>query len=686
MNFKSIFSNPAVLALIFAALFISGCESFGGKINPGDQADLAQLAGKWIRVESNNPSNDFMRITVTGSTGTITDKSGSGFQDGDVKWRNITPSGQETFTYEELGSDYNYYEASITIISQNELRLAVASSGAGNNQKWLRDDGSIVDTTSQELECGISTETTLANTPAAIDYIVPSGCVVDITAKLTIEPGVVIAFEENAGFGVYDAGALYAVGTDQAPIVLKGAQAVSGYWRGVHIETNSINNRLEHVRIEDAGSNYVYCCNDKAALFIKDGKTVLKNSSISNSGAFGLKIGQNAEMPEYQNNTFSGNTEAPVYLPLKAARFLDGTGSSYMGNTVNFIEVYESGVNVNTTVPANDVPYLVEGKVVDVTKPLVLQAGVSVRIKENGGIGVYDEGTLKIEGTSTNPVSIKGFQSNQGYWRGIHIETNSNDNQLHHVQIADAGSEYVYCCNVKASVFLKGGKASIQNATISNGENYGIYANNDAEFSSYSNNTIETHKLQPLYIAVNRVGELDGTGSTYQNNDLNYLGIFNSNMDAQMTWPKANVPYLIEVNTVIDVTEGLTVEAGTEIQFESNAGLGVYDNGYLKAIGTASEKIKFLGLENSAGYWRGIHTETNSGNNVLKQVEIRNAGSNYVYCCNEKAGLIVKDGIMEVSNSYIADNNGCGIFVKSSATLTESGNTFANNTDGHICN
>ncbi|MEZ4851034.1 MAG: hypothetical protein R3B93_20945, partial [Bacteroidia bacterium] len=112
----------------------------------------------------------------------------------------------------------------------------------------------------------------------------------------------------------------------------------------------------------------------------------------------------------------------------------------------------------------------------------------------------------------------------------------------------------------------------------------------------------------------------------------------------------------------------------------------VYDNGTLNAVGTASNKIIFRGKENVKGYWRGIHTETNSNSNEITHAEIANAGSNYVYCCNDIAGLIVKDGKMKVTNSYIHDNDGCGIFVKSGATLEESGNTFANNTDGNICN
>ena len=120
------------------------------------------------------------------------------------------------------------------------------------------------------------------------------------------------------------------------------------------------------------------------------------------------------------------------------------------------------------------------------------------------------------------------------------------------------------------------------------------------------------------------------------------------------------------------------------MEFSESAGLGVYDNGILKAEGTAGNPIIFNGKQNIKGYWRGIHTETPG--NRMSYVTVQHAASNYVYCCNEKAGIIVKDGDLNISNSNILDNDGCGIFVKSGATLTESGNTFSNNTDGHICN
>ncbi len=124
---------------------------------------------------------------------------------------------------------------------------------------------------------------------------------------------------------------------------------------------------------------------------------------------------------------------------------------------------------------------------------------------------------------------------------------------------------------------------------------------------------------------------------------------------------------------------------GVTIAFGENAGLGVYDEGELSVIGTEGDPVIFRGLQDVQGYWRGIHTQTDNSANLLWHVDLRNAGSNYVYCCNEPAGLYVKGGQMRVQDSRITDNGGCGIYYGVSATLVQTGNSFGNNAAGDIC-
>ncbi|MFK7923263.1 MAG: hypothetical protein AB8H47_14970 [Bacteroidia bacterium] len=678
---KSLFWIQAIAL----GLFIAGCDSFGGI---GKTADISKLEGDWIRVESNNPGSDFMTIRMSGTTGTITDKAGSGFVVGDTKWDLITAGDEkDVYPYQELGSDYNYYDAVITLVNEDEISITVGSSGAGNAQKWVRDDGSIVPTVGETLDCNsFGVDRTLTNGPADVDYIVPNGCVLDIKAALTIEPGTVIEFEENAGIGVYDQGTISAVGTTDKPIILRGTQNVSGYWRGIHVETNSISNRLESITIKNAGSNYVYCCNEIASVFLKGGKMAFKDVTITDGENHGIYANSSVQLPTYENVTITTHKAEPLAIAPVLMQYLDGSGSDYSGNDKDFIRVLDGNVDEAISVPANNVPYLFDGRVIDIIEAMTIEAGAELVMNENGGLGVYDSGSLKILGTSSNPVSIRGREAVAGYWRGIHIETTSLNNDFQYVNISDAGSDYVYCCNIKASVFLKGGKLSIANSNISNGSEYGLYANDAAELRSFSSNTITTHNESPLYIAPERAAELDGVESDFTGNTADFIQIFDGAIDNVTNWKKTNVPYLIETTAVIDVKQPLTIEPGTEIVFGAEAGIGIYDQGSINAIGTSSARIVFRGSESSQGYWRGVHVETNSSANEFDYVTVANAGSNYVYCCNDKAGLILKGGQMTVSNSLFNESGGCGIFVRSGSNLTESNNTFFNNADGDLCN
>lgn len=680
---KSLFWIQAIAL----GLFIAGCDSFGGI---GKTADISKLEGDWIRVESNNPGSDFMKVRMAGTSGSITDKAGSGFAVGDTKWDIITGGDEkDVFPYQELGSDYNYYDAVITLVSEDEISISVGSSGAGNAQKWVRDDGSIAPTVGETLDCsGFNVARTLVNGTADVDYIVPNGCILDVTAALTIEPGTVIEFEENAGIGVYGQGTINAVGTADKQIILRGTQNVSGYWRGLHVETKSISNRLESVTIKNAGSNYVYCCNELATVFVKGGKLAFKDVTITDGESYGIYANTDAEFPTYENVTISTHKSGAMYLAPVVLQYLDGNGSDYTGNEQDYIRVLAGNVNEAITLPANNVPYLFDGGVIDITDALTIEAGAELVMSENAGLGVYDNGSLKIQGTSSNPVSIRGREIIAGYWRGIHIETNSLSNDFQYVNISEAGSNYVYCCNVKASVFLKGGKLAIANSNISNGSEYGLYANASAEIRSFLSNTITTHGETPLYLAPERAGELDGVESDFSGNAAgkDFIKVLDGSINNSTNWKKANVPYLIETAAVIDVKQPLTIEPGTEITFGPDAGLGIYDQGSINAIGTASAPIIFNSKENVQGFWRGVHVETNSIDNEFAYVTVDNAGSNYVYCCNDKAGLILKGGQMVVSNSTFKNSGGCGITVKSSGNLTESNNTFNNNAEGDLCN
>lgn len=675
------FNLPKVFTFVFILTLLYGCDFFEQLGDPLN--DTSELEGKWFRIESNNPANDNMIIEVENSAGVITDRANAtSFNVGDVKWSNITAVSETDFDYQELGSDGNYYDAQMELADDTTLLISIVSSGAGNIQKWLREGSAYSPpAVSSVLDCNISSPTTLVDGPAEVDYLVE--CVVDVTAALTIEAGVVIEFAENAGLGIYDNGSIKAIGETEKNIVFRGTQDVAGFWRGIHIETRSVNNVFNHVQIRNAGSNYVYCCNDKASLFLKGGLLALDNTLITEGGGSGLVVKGDAEFGSLTNIQITGHDEYPVMTTAEALGYFGDPESDFSGNTQDFIYINNSSLSETTTWSETNVPYMLNGDVLDVTAGLTIAAGTIIEVESDGGIGVYDNGSITVNGTSSNPVIIRGKEALAGYWRGIHMETNSISNNLNYLEIYDAGSNYVYCCNAIAALFFKDGRCAISNVTVGRASEYGIIAKKAFEFTGYANVTVDS-ELEPLFLAAERVGEIEANGALSGGTSHNYIKLENSDVASPVTFPDQDIPYLVDF--VLDITDALTIDAGVEMVFMQAGGLGVYDAGSLSIEGTVAQKVVLTGYEAIQGYWRGIHSETNSLSNSIDNTRILYAGGNYVYCCNDPAGLFVKSGIFTLTNSEISHSGGYGVIVRSGAELTEAGNTFTNNADGNIGN
>lgn len=120
--------------LLGSVLLLSACQN--NQIEPTP----ARLTGEWVRISSNKPLYDSMRIVVEENDGRILALPDSNpyFQPGDLKWINIRPINDSLFSHEELGSDANYYPGSIRLHTNDSLTLVVEPEALGNRQVWKR--------------------------------------------------------------------------------------------------------------------------------------------------------------------------------------------------------------------------------------------------------------------------------------------------------------------------------------------------------------------------------------------------------------------------------------------------------------------------------------------------------------------------------------------------------------------
>jgi len=156
---------------------------------------------------------------------------------------------------------------------------------------------------------------------------------------------------------------------------------------------------------------------------------------------------------------------------------------------------------------------------------------------------------------------------------------------------------------------------------------------------------------------------------------------------ATETWSAAACPSGYNVTEDLIVPNGmeLTIEAGTVIMFENNAGLTV--KGALNAEGRKDKPIRFTGKQESKGAWTGIAFESSSPKNRLAFVRVDSAGggpdSVYRDGAVQLGSQYSQSASAEIVDSEIVGNAHFGLGLRRDAKLVKLERvTIKDNTDG----
>lgn len=131
------------------------------------------------------------------------------------------------------------------------------------------------------------------------------------------------------------------------------------------------------------------------------------------------------------------------------------------------------------------------------------------------------------------------------------------------------------------------------------------------------------------------------------------------------------VPCMIQVNA------GLIIEPGVTIEFAQEAGFEIQDydtwQGYIQAVGTEEDSIRFTGAIKSEGAWNQLLIESGDLRNTMKYCIVEYAGKQDG---SEAAIRVDDESRLELQNSLIRRNSSYGMFVDNqSSNITG----FANN-------
>lgn len=306
-----------------------------------------------------------------------------------------------------------------------------------------------------------------------VDYVVNANLTVQ-GALLTIQPGVIAAFEAGRLLRITGNGGLNAEGTAQKPIRLTGVQPARGFWGGVYFSASGHpSNRLSHVTIEFAGVANLGGSIRRANLILNDATVALSDLTLQESAAFGLAIHGDVTLsaPFAGSSVFTRNGAGPAYAPATLLRLLPGAAmADYTGNDVDRVTVSMLNMTGDHTWRYLGVPILIDGGVPATPTQnlnngnLTLEPGVVLEFTTNAGFRL-DEATLTAVGTAALPIIMRG---NGGtHWRGINIHNNSSGT-FDHFQIHDGGTTPWGGAGQAGNITLTAGTQAFANAIFGN--------------------------------------------------------------------------------------------------------------------------------------------------------------------------------------------------------------------------
>ncbi len=356
-----------------------------------------------------------------------------------------------------------------------------------------------------------------------------------------------------------------------------------------------------------------------------------------------------------------------------------------------------------------------------------IEAGVTVtaepgaEVREGYGTPINVNGTLKVEGTSEDPVVFTS-ESGEGYfaWAGLVFKPGSGSSVLEHAVVRYAGQGSSPAIEIKKSSptiehsvirddnyggirMPEGGSPEIAHNTFINTGGFGaVYYNSNEESSGEVNihdNTIEggydsgiaVYESGPVVgasvggnlvkgttgvdAAIRYTGDeipADLDENTLEENKVNAMSV-GGTVSKSATWTDHGYPFLLDGELTVGSKATLNLGPGFTTK-SSFWPLTV--NGTLKAEGTGEDPVLFTSQKEDAYFnWMGLVFKPGSGASVLDHAAVRYVGR-YGYWA---AGIEVKKSSPTIEHSTISNNNYGGIYIPEGGSPEIADNTFLYN-------
>jgi len=346
-----------------------------------------------------------------------------------------------------------------------------------------------------------------------------------------------------------------------------------------------------------------------------------------------------------------------------------------------------TNINFNATMEEGST-YIIDGTIYVDGVTLTIKPGVTLKFTKNSSLvfGVHQEDSRLIaNGTSSNPITFTSaeYHPAEGDWNNIRFTSGTtNNSSMKYCNIMYGGS----LSGDHAAIDIRDCSVTIENCKIEYSDNRGVDLNATGKFNSFTGNTISNCTNEAICLYVNNVHTIGANNNITDSPILVKGGDFNQEYSKK--WRYQAVPYIIEgtVNVFSSPGSKLIIDAGNTIKFTEGSKFSIGTDGVsgtLLAQGTADSVITFTSAESykKAGDWSGLLFDKGASDGcIIDHAIIEYGGDNDSKFAN--IAFNETHGNVTISNSYISNAKGYGIFIDSLSTPTLTNITFGYNPDG----
>ena len=258
----------------------------------------------------------------------------------------------------------------------------------------------------------------------------------------------------------------------------------------------------------------------------------------------------------------------------------------------------------------------------------------------------------------------------------------SSPNEINNCTVSNNSDDGIYCIN---------SLPVITGCTVSgNGEN-GVYCSSSSP--SLRSGFIQDNGNYAMYLNGNSFPNL--SGNTFSGNVIEGIAIAGGSLTTSGTWHfDADEPYMILGDVVVYNSATLTVDPGTTIKFNSDAGLRIgmsnYSKGEIYAVGKSDSLITFTSLGDTINGWDGIYFSDESdyagATSMMSYCVVEKAGQNGWWSSGVAANIFCYSTIQPtLSYCTIRESGGQGIYLSSSPNEINNCTVSNNSDDGIYC-